>query len=204
MTGASLPARVAILLILTAALSANSAAQQTPRDSVRNATFTLALGMVSRVPGFSDAGLGPQFTATLRARTGSASTRVLIAASYGLVFTEGYRDPSATRSNYSPEGVIFGIGPEWSFGARRAVALDVQWNPALTRIRRWGTVPSYIRSTQSWTRESWTGSVGAHWMLPWHGPVEVGIGGRLYADTRIFAFGGIDAWRTLHVTVGWR
>ena len=76
-----------------------AAAQRTPKDSARNATFTLALGTVSRVPGFSGAGLGPQLTATLRARTGSASTRALIAASYGLVFTEGYRDPSGTRSN---------------------------------------------------------------------------------------------------------
>ena len=196
-------ARILLGLTLTVAASARSTAQLTPADSARRATYTLALGVVSRMPGISDAGRGPQVTATLRARTGHPSTRVLLAAAYGLVFTDGYRDPSGTRSNYSPEGIVFGIGPEWSFGARRAVALDVQWNPAVTRIRRWGAVPTYLRSTRSWTRESWTGSVGAHWLLPLHGPVELGIGGRVYADPRIFAFGGIDAWRTLHVTIGW-
>ena len=204
MTHATLRTRVGLVLALTASWSARISAQQTPPDSARDAPFTLALGIVSRVPGIGDAGRGPQFTATLRARTGRLNTRVLVAASYALVFTEGYRDPTGTRYDYSPEGVILGIGPEWSFGARRAVALDVQWNPALTRIRRWGAVPPYVRSTRSWTRESWTGSVGAHWMLPLHGPMEVGIGGRLYADPRNFALGGIGAWSTLHVTVGWR
>lgn len=194
--------RVVCLLGLASVAPSRSGAQVRAEPAPRPAV-EFALGVVTRVPGYGDPGLGPLASATVRVPVHRSSTRVLAGAAYGIVFTDGWRDPEGLRYESAPEGVIFALGVEWPLHRRQAFGVDLQWNPTVSRVRRWGPPASWPRKTSAWEPTYSTASAGLRWTVPSRrGPV-VGISARLYANLHPYglAHGALDVWPALQVTV---
>jgi hypothetical protein len=129
-----------------------------------------------------------------------ASARLLVGVGYGIVFTDGWTSPDGIRYDYAPEAVILSIGPQWEMGQRRALAVDVQWNPAVAHVRRWGRVPEWA-SRSPWVRTLAVGSVGAHWTLPTtRGPL-IAVALRTYIHLHPYALASGGLWPALGVVL---
>ena len=151
--------RPALALIAALCIADGGAAAQEPPRPRPHVDY--GLGVTRRVPVYGDEGLGPLASVTLHVPSTPSGSGVLIGASYGIVFTDGWTDPDGTRYNYAPEAVIFAVGPEFVVGERREFTFDVQWNPSVARVRRWGREPPWTTGPEPWARSIAIASMGA-------------------------------------------
>lgn len=194
--------RPALALIAALCVAAGDAAAQEARRPRPH--FDFGLGVTRRVPVYGDEGLGPIASVTLHLPSTPSGSGVLIGASYGIVFTDGWTDPDGVRYDYAPEAVIFAIGPEFVMGERREFTIDVQWNPAVAHVRRWGRVPPWPTGPDPWQQTFAVGSLGARYTLPGSRGPQVGITLRTFVllHPYVWMHGGREAlWPALGVVV---
>ena len=175
-------------------------AQDPPKARVQ---AELAVGAGTRVPHWGDEGLGPFASATLRIPTGSSSAIYLAGVGYGIVFTPGWTSPDGLQYDFAPEAVMLHIGLEFPVDERGLWAFDAQWNPALSRVRRWGEQPPWRSGSSEWERTLSTASLGIRGTLPNNrGPV-VGLALRAFVSVHpgVLFMGGLSAWPLVSVTV---
>lgn len=148
-------------------------------------TLDLSLSGAYQLPGAGSGGtgLGPVAGAQLRWPLGRGRLGLVAGLAYGVVFTDGFEAPDGTRYARRPEALLASIGPQWTLGARRRFALDLQWNPTLGRTAAPGPQPPWRRGERPWTADFSTVSVGARWALASRQGPEVALVGRLYSAT---------------------
>ena len=94
------------------------------------------------------------------------------------------------------------FGVEFLDAPGSRLAYDVQWNPALTRVRRWGPYPGYSRESTPWEWSLATTSVGARIAVFRRGPV-VSVYGRVYVELSPAAvyMGYVHYWTSATVSI---
>lgn len=196
----ALPAIAASLLTtLPDALDAQVPSPQ--RTSVQT-RIEGGLGFGTRVPGWGDEGFGPFLSGTFRFTPGPSGHAFLLGAEYGIVFAN-WTDPDGVRYNYAPETVILHLGLEWPLGAQRRFAIDGQWNPAISRIRRFGRQPSWSTGSSPWEATASTVSLGGRYTLTGsRGPV-VAVNLRTYLAlfNPLAVVAGAGPWHVVGLTV---
>ena len=143
---------VAIVLLLSAAgVVAPAAAQpdiaaDTARDSIttrrRNLGFELGVGVTTRaVPDFGDGtgSFGPIVSLMAREPALPGLDGVILGVSAART-SRTNRYPGGTVVSRVHEGVSFALGMEWKVGEN--TRFDLQWNPAVSRVRYGGTEPA--------------------------------------------------------------
>jgi hypothetical protein len=174
------------------------AQESSPRPTVVEGS----IGAGTQVPGRGDEGIGPFVSATLRLAPGRSGQAFLLGVGYGIVFTDGWTSPEGVQYDFAPEAVMLHLGYEWPFGAPRRFAIDAQWNPALSRVRRWGRQPPWVSGSSTWERTANAGSLGLRYALSGsRGPV-VAVSLRTYLSMTPFMFvGGINPWHVVGLTL---
>ena len=192
-----------LVLLLACAIAGTASvvdAQDPPRS---RAMAELAIGAGTRVPHWGDEGLGPFVSAMLRVPIGSSDVTYLAGLGYGIVFTEGWTSPDGVQYDFAPEAGMLHVGLEWPLNERGTWAFDGQWNPAVSRVRRWGEQPPWRPGSSEWVTTLSTMSLGMRWTVPTQrGPV-VGLGLRAFVSVHpgvLFSY-GLNAWPAVSVTI---
>lgn len=190
--------RVAVLLIVLVMARADLHGQDAGGPAMAMAPqprLAVSAGLVTGIPGQGDRGAGPFVNATFRVPTRKPGGRWLLGVGYGIVLTDGWTSPEGVNYSFAPEGFIGAFGREWGFGAGDKVGLDLQWNPSVTRVRRWGPDPGWPRESSPWDAILSAASIGLRFTLPnKRGPI-VSATGRSYVHLHPYAIysGELDA-----------
>lgn len=169
-------ARTTIAALALTALATSADGQELPR----RANIEGTVGFMNGVPGPPEQGLGPYASVTLRLAPSPSYRSVLLGVGYGIVFGEQSANYDGFRYRYAPETVMLHLGYEAPLGERRRFAMDVQWNPAMSRVKRIGARPAWLPADEPFEWTYSTVSVGLRYNLSGsRGPV-VAVNGRTY------------------------
>ncbi len=188
MTGALRVRHEFARLALLGTCVAGVAGAQRPGAEVPGAarpTIEVALSGAVALPGAASGsrGLGPVGSVQVRWPTERARVTLLTGVAYGVMFTNGYRLPDGSVSiSYRPEAVIGALGLQRTFGVRRALALDLQWNPNLGRVVSRGEPLNWSPPDDSWSADYSAFSLGARYALASTRGPEVALVARVFAQ----------------------
>ena len=192
------------LLFICVAQARVLAAQDTATPAVPHRDrLAVSAGLITAVPGQGDRGAGPFVGLTLRTPMKKEGRRWLLGVAYGIVFTRGWTSPEGEHYSFAPEGIIGTFGREWALGEQEQIGFDLQWNPSVSTVRRWGAMPEWRQGPSPWTSKLAVGSAGLRLTLPnERGPV-VSIAGRFYVDLNplALAYGAINPSPAIGVSI---
>lgn len=168
------PLAAGLLLLRAAPASAQDTAAPRRRLGVEGTA-----GLTTGVPGFGDRSAGAH--GALRLLLPGGSPRFGWTAGLAYAYVPLTLDvPDGVRYQRRQSGVIAALGPEWRLGGPAGpLAVDVQWNPTVSRSVPSAGAPSYARPVP------WA----AHWSpvslgLSWRGGATrrryIVVGGRAY------------------------
>ncbi len=184
---------VAVLVALTpppAATAQDSTQTKSPRS---RHGLEFGVGLTTRVQAISDAGLGPVVSIATRYPAQSGLDGFIGGVSYAFVPLTR-RLPDGSANNSALEGIYLMLGLEWTRGT--STRMDLQWNPAIANVRRWGTQPSWRSKTPQQQTLS-AASLGIRWGKP---DARIGYSLRLHASLNPLSFFG-GAYPTFQVMV---
>jgi hypothetical protein len=130
------------LVILQAALASTAMAQDTT-DSPK-ARFEIGLGVTRRLPAIADPGTGAIGSINVRTPVHKGGVGFVAGVTFGILPLR-YDLPDGSPNNSAIQSVFLSLGPEFRLGEQ--AQFDLQWNPALTGVRRWGAQPSWRTAT---------------------------------------------------------
>ena len=179
--GRKQPAFATLLGLVLVSTTAHAQQDSTPNKPRLGLEF--GLGLTTRVQAISDAGLGPVATIAVRHPAAAGLDGFIGSVSYTLVPLTR-RLPDGNANNSALEGIHLALGMEWMRG--KSTRLDLQWNPAIANVRRWGTQPAW-RSKTPMQRTLSAASLGVRWGKP---EARVGYSLRLHASLNPLSFFG--------------
>jgi hypothetical protein len=185
------------LVIMQAALASTAMAQDTTDSPT--ARFEIGLGVTRRLPAIADPGTGAIGSINVRTPVRKGGVGFVAGVTFGILPLR-YDLPDGSPNNSAIQSVFLSLGPEFRLGHR--VQLDLQWNPALTGVRRWGAQPAWRTSTPV-QRSLTSASLGFRVGKP---DAKIGYVFRLQSSLHLFdvATGGTLAGMYPSLQVMWR